>query len=155
MVARDQNGRFVAGGPPGCGMKPGETRNPAGSSEKARFRAAVRRALKRRMRATLEMLAARGHELTGEEDELDTLAEEVVELAHGRDKTAGAILKEVWAREDGPLQTRLAGPDGEAIAPLVLFGVDAEAMRKGVSPNSSGELPSAEPDPEAGPEGAA
>lgn len=102
-------------------IQPGERLNPKGNSSKARFRAALRRRLALQMRAE-------------DEDELDQLADEVIAAAKSRSEGAVAMLKECWAREDGPLQTRLAGPEGEAIVPLVLFNVDPDAMREGRQP---------------------
>lgn len=116
---RDEHGKFVPGN--SAGFAPGQSGNAKGSSEKARFRAAVRRALRQRM-------------LASDEDELDAVGREVVEIALGGSKHAVAMLKEIWAREDGPHETRIAGPNGEPLAPLVLFGVDAEAMRAGRAP---------------------
>lgn len=102
-------------------IQPGEVLNPKGGSNRQRFRAAVRRRLALRMQE-------------GDDDELDQLADEVIEAAKCRGEGAVAMLKEIWAREDGPHQTRLAGPNGEAVTPLVLFNVDPEAMREGRAP---------------------
>ncbi len=136
---RDESGRFLPGH--AHGFQPGHSGNASGSSEKARFRAAVRRALRRRMAKALKALEEAGHELTGEENELDLLGEEVVDLALTKGKAAPVLLKEVWAREDGPHETRITGPNGEAVVPLVLFGIDAEAMRLGRDPDEPAAAP--------------
>ena len=87
--------------------KPGESGNQAGSSSKTRFKAAVARALRKRMQA-------------GDEDELDRPAEKLVQLAlEARDKVAAHLLLHLYAREDGPVEQRIAGPNGGGI-PLTI-----------------------------------
>lgn len=88
----------------------------------------MRRALTRVMRA-------------GDVDELDVLADEVVALATQRDKHAVRMLLECWAREDGPLEHRLAVNDGGPLVifqPLTLQGVDPERMRNPAGNGSNG-----------------
>ena len=104
--------------------KPGQSGNPAGSSQTQRFRAAVRRRLQRSIR-------------DGDLDELDQLADEVIECAKSKSQTAPPMLKELWAREDGPLETRLAGADGGSIPVHVVMHLhDASAPSPADPPGS-------------------
>ena len=126
---RDELGRFVDGRP--NGILPGTTRNPGGSSAKRRFQAAVRRSLLKTMRE-------------GDDDELDQLGEQVVKAATRGDKHANAMLRECWSRWDGPLETRIAGPDGGPLVvfqPLGMIGIDQEKMRTGLPVDELKKLP--------------
>jgi len=52
----------------------------------------------------------------GDADELAPAARWYVDVLANSDEPGRApLLKELWAREDGPLETRLAGHDGEAL----------------------------------------
>lgn len=94
----------------------GVVANPAGSNLKQRFKAAVLRQLRRRMRE-------------GDEDELDVAASRLVELVMVKDRSATSLLLELWAREDGPVETRIAGRDGGAPLRVVMELRDTRTPR--------------------------
>lgn len=97
--------------------QPGVSGNPAGSSTKSRFKAAVTRALKRVMREF-------------DEDEYDQAGDKLVELAFkGREKVSARMLLELYAREDGPIVQRVAGPEGEPLS-IVMELRDTREQKK-------------------------
>lgn len=132
-VERDENGRTPAQVAAGCppGIQPGQVLNRRGYSDGRRVQDAVRRALKKKMRA-------------GDVDELDQLGEEIVAAATAKDAGAVRMLLEIWSREDGPLETRLTGADGGPLVvfrPLVMVGIDPEAARTGLTAEQLKALP--------------
>lgn len=82
--------------------QPGQSGNPAGSSKALRFKAAVLRALRKRMGPN-------------DQNELDVAAERLVDLVMTKDNAATRLLVELWAREDGPVEQRIASAGGEPL----------------------------------------
>lgn len=90
--------------------KKGQSGNPNGASRLFRFKAALLRELKKRKRKM-------------DVDEYDQIARRVVNLITKNDTAAARILLELWDREDGPVETRVAGVDGNALTVHIVHEV--------------------------------